>query len=323
MSPTEFLLAHSKLEYTPDYFFATHTVSTADTWGIVVWERLKPWISAFSRALDRANLTTASLGMKARLLAREAHRTGLALWVWDGLAAAPGIGTAQDLRVWALNQLNVLREIDQLGARWGEKRDKLSISFCDGELLNLARPLFDVELSGSAFISWQADLFAAKWQRWSEAKSIAQEIGIKDEPNLGLIIRANNEQSYYAELIRFTWETLHNIVSDHPHAIEKRIPWPPEPEGVMDNRAARRALDCIPRWCDAWDATPLTAVEKALMLMHRDPNKSLRQVAREVPCNHALLSRDRRIQRMREAQTRRVPKGSKAKDGTLEAEADE
>jgi hypothetical protein len=63
----------------------------------------------------------------------------------------------------------------------------------------------------------------------------------------------------------------------------------------------------------------LTRVEKALMLMARDPNKSLRRVAREVPCHVSLLSRDPRVRRMRQAQAGHLPKGRKGKAGDVEA----
>ncbi len=64
----------------------------------------------------------------------------------------------------------------------------------------------------------------------------------------------------------------------------------------------------------------LTAVERAMLIYSRDPNQSLREVARKVPCDPSLLSRDPKFKRLREAHQGSVPKGSKSKEGTVEAE---
>lgn len=67
----------------------------------------------------------------------------------------------------------------------------------------------------------------------------------------------------------------------------------------------------------------LTAVEKAMVIFTRDPNQSLREVARQVPCDPSLLSRDGRFKRLQQAHAGSVPKGSKSKDRDLEAEDEE
>lgn len=64
----------------------------------------------------------------------------------------------------------------------------------------------------------------------------------------------------------------------------------------------------------------LTAVERALVIYARDPNQSVRAVARQVGCNHTLLLRDPRFQRLREAYASTLPRGRKSKDGNLEAD---
>jgi hypothetical protein len=71
------------------------------------------------------------------------------------------------------------------------------------------------------------------------------------------------------------------------------------------------------------DAVRLTAVERAMQIFLRDPNQSIRGIARQVGCDPALLFRDERFTRLREAYKGKVPKGSKPKDGPLEAEAEE
>jgi hypothetical protein len=55
----------------------------------------------------------------------------------------------------------------------------------------------------------------------------------------------------------------------------------------------------------------------------RDPNQSIRAVARQSGCNPSLLSRNLQFRRLRQAYQSKLPKGSKAKDGTLEAESND
>jgi hypothetical protein len=67
----------------------------------------------------------------------------------------------------------------------------------------------------------------------------------------------------------------------------------------------------------------LTAVERAMQIYARDPNQSLRAVARQVGCDPSLLSRDARFKRLRESYVANIPRGSKSKEGTVEAEQEE
>jgi hypothetical protein len=69
-------------------------------------------------------------------------------------------------------------------------------------------------------------------------------------------------------------------------------------------------------------AEKLTAVERAVQIFLRDTNQSKREVARKAGCNPSLLSRDGRFKQLWEAYNRSLPKGSKSKDGTIEAEAE-
>jgi hypothetical protein len=69
--------------------------------------------------------------------------------------------------------------------------------------------------------------------------------------------------------------------------------------------------------------TELTDVEKAMMIFTRDPNQSLREIARQVPCHHSLLVRDKSFQRLRRAHQGSIPKGKKSREGDTEAEAEE
>jgi hypothetical protein len=65
----------------------------------------------------------------------------------------------------------------------------------------------------------------------------------------------------------------------------------------------------------------LTAVEQAMVIYLRDPSQSVADVARQVPCNRSLLYRDERFKRLRSTCVGQVPKGSKTKDRTMEAES--
>ena len=64
----------------------------------------------------------------------------------------------------------------------------------------------------------------------------------------------------------------------------------------------------------------LTATERAIAIYLRDPSKSVRAVARQARCNPSLLYRDPRFRRLRAAHQATLPKGTKSKDGDLEAE---
>ena len=52
----------------------------------------------------------------------------------------------------------------------------------------------------------------------------------------------------------------------------------------------------------------------------RDPGQPIRELARKVPCSRALLYDCPQLQRLRQAHAGRLPRGSKSKDGEVEAE---
>jgi len=70
------------------------------------------------------------------------------------------------------------------------------------------------------------------------------------------------------------------------------------------------------------DGSKFSKIERALIILRRDPNKSNRAIAIEVGCAASLLSSDPTFLAAREALRGKVPKGSKGKDGTMEAEAE-
>jgi hypothetical protein len=68
----------------------------------------------------------------------------------------------------------------------------------------------------------------------------------------------------------------------------------------------------------------LTKVEKAIQIYLRDTNQSDSEIAREVGCHPSLLSRNKRFQKVKSEYERayrdRIPRGSKTRDGAMEAE---
>jgi hypothetical protein len=67
----------------------------------------------------------------------------------------------------------------------------------------------------------------------------------------------------------------------------------------------------------------LSAVERAIQIFLRDTSQSVREIARKVGCNHALLSRNEKFRRLRQAYQGSPPRGTKSRDGNLEAEAED
>lgn len=63
----------------------------------------------------------------------------------------------------------------------------------------------------------------------------------------------------------------------------------------------------------------LTYIDKALILLTRNPNQSTRGIAQQVGCTHSWLSKNERFKRMRQSLAGRLAKGTKTK-GYLEAE---
>jgi hypothetical protein len=74
---------------------------------------------------------------------------------------------------------------------------------------------------------------------------------------------------------------------------------------------------------DIKEYVKLTACERAMQIFLKNPNQSTREVARKAGCDHSLLSRDDKFQRLREACGAKLPKGTKSKEGRLEAEIEE
>jgi hypothetical protein len=104
-----------------------------------------------------------------------------------------------------------------------------------------------------------------------------------------------------------TLEILDQIIECCRRALNTPPPAAPEP-------AEARAASTTP-------PAELTAVERALVIYSRDPDQSVREVARRAGCDPSLLYRDERFGRLREAYKRKLRKGTKSKEGDLEAEA--
>jgi hypothetical protein len=204
-----------------------------------------------------------------------------------------------ELRLWAINQLNVLRSIESAPRRWLSERDKLALSGEDIAVLNLARPLFErAELDEDAWVSWQRQLFLTRWPDNAKNEFAGCHRG-------GLLSRATGEAAYYRELIRITWERLRNLATMRP---DRLIPLPEEPSTVADNLAARRALDTVLAFSAAWiqagesereegsqspRITLIEANEKAKLLAKADRSfvkePSIRKWAEAIGCSTGLV----------------------------------
>jgi hypothetical protein len=101
------------------------------------------------------------------------------------------------------------------------------------------------------------------------------------------------------------------------HAPSSGPPVPRHPGAVPTGRQSATDMQDIP------PPPHLTAVERALVFFLRDPNQSVRAVARQVGCDPALLYRDQRFCRLREALKGKLPRGSRSKEGHLEAQEEE
>jgi hypothetical protein len=64
----------------------------------------------------------------------------------------------------------------------------------------------------------------------------------------------------------------------------------------------------------------LTAEERCIQIYLRDPNQSLRKIARLARCDPSIPSRSDKLRRLREAHAGKLPRGRKTKEGDLEAE---
>jgi hypothetical protein len=70
-------------------------------------------------------------------------------------------------------------------------------------------------------------------------------------------------------------------------------------------------------------STELSAVEQAMIIFNRDPTQSIAKIARTVGCSRGVLYHDERFQRLLQAHQGMLAKGSKSRDGKIEAEADD
>jgi hypothetical protein len=78
------------------------------------------------------------------------------------------------------------------------------------------------------------------------------------------------------------------------------------------------------------DSAELTAEEQCIQVYLRDPNQSLRKIARLVGCDAAIPTKSKRLKRLRELNAGKIPRGTKNTEGygrhstsNLEAEDEE
>lgn len=98
-------------------------------------------------------------------------------------------------------------------------------------------------------------------------------------------------------------------------AIEALLP-APTPQAATSRPIEAPAADTAER------ASPgaLTPVDRAMILFTRDPNQSVRTIAKQAGCHHSVLSRSQQFRDLRNAHARHLRHGSKSADGRLEAE---
>jgi transcriptional regulator with XRE-family HTH domain len=108
---------------------------------------------------------------------------------------------------------------------------------------------------------------------------------------------------------------------------EQTIPPPPPHEGEprrgpslsTDDIAAGGERDRSPEG-ERISAVAATYGEKALLILRREPNRTLRSIARELECSVSTLSEDPAVRRMRQAHVAAPPpRGEKSDEGELEA----
>jgi hypothetical protein len=97
---------------------------------------------------------------------------------------------------------------------------------------------------------------------------------------------------------------------------------------VLQAAAASTAADTPPaagkrRRLPAAGAGRVTAEDLCVEFFLRDPNQSLREIARQAGCDPSIPARSERLKRLRQTYAGRLPRGSKSKDGSLEAEEEE
>ena len=64
----------------------------------------------------------------------------------------------------------------------------------------------------------------------------------------------------------------------------------------------------------------LTAIERSIAIFLRDPNQSIRAIAKKAGCSHSVLSESEQFRRLRAVFTGNLPRGSKSKDGGIDAD---
>ncbi len=95
------------------------------------------------------------------------------------------------------------------------------------------------------------------------------------------------------------------------------------PETVPTDATVPPAGKSEPPPADSTPPAALTAVERAMQIFLRDTRQTKVEIARQAGCHPSVLSREGPFTRLWDAHHGTVPKGSKAKDGTMEAEANE
>jgi hypothetical protein len=120
------------------------------------------------------------------------------------------------------------------------------------------------------------------------------------------------------------------ITRENTARLARKWGWPPPPE--MPDESALEALDYrlqdLKSWCERQVAAlvsedhpeELTKAEIAMLIYLRDPSQTVPEVASKAGCDSSLLYRHPKFKRLYKTYQGTPKKGSKGKDGSMEAE---
>jgi hypothetical protein len=196
-------------------------------------------------------------------------------------------------------------------------------------LTSLIRVLSSIENHGKANLSIQQrdhleeHLDLAIIEIRKQEKRISEELKAHDHTTQAV-------ENYLAELVQ-----TRTGKESEPASPESATSEPVSPESAISGEEKPRLSADIP---DADNSSSpqyqvmekpprvraeLTAVDRAMIIFAKDPNQTIREVARKVGCHPSLLSRNEKFQNLRSAYMGTLPIGTKSKDRNLEAQADD
>jgi hypothetical protein len=207
-----------------------------------------------------------------------------------------------DLSIATLNQGDCLDEIRRLRHDLPRLSSQTMASFGDDKLgaSELQRDLDFVTVDAQEMASWIGTA-------WEELQIAYKSIGSAGNAGSASVRYGELRKKAFSECERkrriiyhscnLAFTAAHRICAAAHHVTRRTVL-----EGLMWPPAAE-----------------LTAAERAIAIYLRDPTLSVSKVAEQAGCDRSLLYRDERFKRLRAAHQGTLPKGSKSKEGDLEA----